>query len=223
MLEMIMLLDHPDRWEWRTIMGEPSNNTEKFGMAIGLATAQMRLLDAPTRASEIGVEWDGKAFLFRYFGCAARVVQSTGECTLDGRHCPSVDMVLILHYIIGARTFDLDNRWISYRELPDGSPYLQAFLERGPRMIATSFDGDTDWFVEAVTRLGGTRAPDLPGLAFIVPALPRLPLAVLFHEGEPGLPADANILFDASAPLHFCPEDLAVLGERLAHRLVRNA
>ena len=202
-------------------MGERVKTPGEFGPAIDLATARTRLLDAPARAGEIGAEWDGDAFILRYLGSTARVVQATGECTLDGRRAPGADMLLLLHYITGARSFHLENRWLSFRELPDGRPYLAAFLERGPQRIAAGFNGDPGRFARAATRFAGGRpAPDLPGLAYVIPALPLLPLAVLLHEGDSSLPASANILFNAGAPLHFHTEDLAVLGERFAQRLV---
>ncbi len=204
-------------------MSEQDLKPKRLGSAIEIATEKIKSLDAEKRARDIGVEWDGEAFLFRYFGRPVRVVQATGECTVDGRSAPGFDTVLIMHYLTGATPNDLDHCWISFRELPDGMPYLAAFLERAPGVIAKTFDGDPDWFSQALQNLGATRDPALPGLAFTLSAFPRLPLAVIFHEGEPGLPADATILFDSSAPLHFCAEDLAVLGERLANRLAHSA
>jgi hypothetical protein len=51
-------------------------------------------------------------------------------------------------------------------------------------------------------------------------ALPRLPLLIIFNEGDEEFPAGARMLFDISAPNYLPTEDLSVLAEIATFRLL---
>jgi hypothetical protein len=68
--------------------------------------------------------------------------------------------------------------------------------------------------------LGG-RSLALADAAYRFEAFPRLPVAVLLWAGDEDIPAQARILFDAHAGHYLPTEDLAGIGDWLAHRLTR--
>ena len=72
----------------------------------------------------------------------------------------------------------------------------------------------------AAGRLGGADL-DLADAAVRFQALPRVPVAVLLWKGDEEFPGQAGILFDASAHHYLPTEDLAGMGDWLAHQLAR--
>ena len=209
----------------RTQNAPPAHGmTGRFAPAIADATGRLAGVDPIARALAIGAAFADGEFRFAFLGMDARVGFPTGACFLDGSPAGGTDTVLLLHYVLEGK--DLAplgwprGRWISFREVPDAAAYFAAYQSRGPALIARHFADRPEAFERAALALGARRAPDLPGVAFVLAALPRIALALIFHEGEPGLPAEAQILFDAAAPAIWRAEDLAVLGESAAARLV---
>jgi hypothetical protein len=192
----------------------------KFRAAIEVAIRRLAASDPLHRAAAIGAVFADGGFHFRYLGMQALIAHPTGACFLGGRPVAGTDAVLLLHYVLDGKNVAPAGEWISYREVPDAAAYLAAYQARGPALIARTFADRPEAFGVAAQRLGARPAPELPGAAYVLPALPRLPLALIFYEGEPGLPADAQILFDATAPAIWCAEDLAVLGEMAAAYMV---
>ena len=97
----------------------------------------------------------------------------------------------------------------------------------GRRALATRPPGDGDTLGRRISelraaagRLGGADL-DLADAAVRFQALPRVPVAVLLWKGDEEFPGQAGILFDASAHHYLPTEDLAGMGDWLAHQLVR--
>lgn len=62
---------------------------------------------------------------------------------------------------------------------------------------------------------------DIPrDVAAVWDVLPRLPLLVVFNERDEELPATARVLFDVTAPSYLPTEDLSVLAEIAAVRIL---
>ena len=209
-------------------MSEPgSKNVSATGIsghfrpAIEYACEKLRKADPEFRAFQSGVTFEENTFRFRYLGRNAEVTFPDGDCLLDGRPASGAHSVLLLHYVLQGKDIAPSGRWISYRELPDSSAYEAAFLSRGPHLVAEHFGFDPEAYEQSARAMGGKKMSDLPGLAYRFEALPRIPLAVILHPGEEGLPAGGQMLFDATAPLIWVAEDLAVLGEVAAAFLCR--
>lgn len=190
-----------------------------FISAVEVARERLKEIEPEKRAAEIGAKLVGNLMEFTYLGQTARVTIPCGECFLDDDPATGIDSVLLLHYVLDAGPIKPTGSWISYREIPDSSAYFAAYQARGPGLIAQRYGEDPAGFEQACLRIGGRRDPELPGLAYVIRALPRFPLAIILYEGEPGLPPEAQILFDATAPSMWVAEDLAVLGEITAVRL----
>ena len=133
---------------------------------------------------------------------------------------PSVAIAL-LHYLLTADGAPAADRWVTFRELPDGLFYAQAFAGHEEALLAERFGQDLAAFRTAAAALGG-QPLDLADASFRFQALPRLALAVLLWEGDEEFPAQARILFDAHAGHYLPTEDLSGLGDWLAHRLTRH-
>ncbi len=133
------------------------------------------------------------------------------------------DTAMLLYYLTCADGTPMADKWIGFRELPDGGFYHQAFQGYSGNKIADQFGEDPDRYTAASNALGGGALPALAPYAFSFSPLPMIRLACALWPGDDDFPSKASILFDASAS-HYMPTDgLALLGSGLARRLIKAA
>ena len=135
--------------------------------------------------------------------------------------------ILLLHYLLTADAAPEAGRWATFRELPDGLFYAKAFAAHAEAPLAAivagsegndEVNGRIRRFRESGVKLGGADL-DLADAALRLQALPRVPVAVLLWKGDDEFPGQARILFDGSAHHYLATEDLAGMGDWLAHQL----
>lgn len=126
---------------------------------------------------------------------------------------------LILYYFRTADGTPAANRWISFSELPDGRFYNQAFQGYTGKKLARSFQGDINDFEDAAQKLGGVRH-SFGDAAFTFQVLPRVPLMVVFWQGDEDFPSSCQILFDASTANYLPTDACAIAGSTLTHQLI---
>lgn len=138
----------------------------------------------------------------------------------SGQEADITTRLIILHYLIHADgTFPAD-RWITFRELPDGLIYDQAFQKRASLRLVQAYGRDVKGFAAAAKALGGERL-SFGDASYMFRLLPRVRMAVILHLGDEEFGPAVNVLFDAAAG-HYLPiEDLAVLGGMLASKLIQ--
>jgi len=140
----------------------------------------------------------------------------------SGEICSSWRQALFLHYLRTADGQPLADRWVSLREIEGGRFYHQAFQGYSGDRVAKHFGNDIEGFRRAAKKAGGERR-DLGDAAYSFLALPRVPLVVIYWEGNEEFSPTARVLFDASAG-HYLPVDgLAVLGRELCGKIIRAA
>jgi hypothetical protein len=132
---------------------------------------------------------------------------------------PSIS-ILLIHYLLTADGAPPSERWVTFRELPDGLFYAQAFVGHAEGAIAEKLGRDPEQFRRAAEALGGEPL-GLADASYRFQALPRVALAALLWQADDEFPAQARILFDAYAGHYLPTEDLSGLGDWLAHRLTR--
>ncbi len=140
----------------------------------------------------------------------------------DGAAPPSLMQSLILTYLYLSDGTPPIDRWIGFRELPNGLFYAQAFQGYTGAELARDLNGDVAVFKQASERLqGAPLAIGEAGYAFQV--LPRLKLAVSMWSGDDEFPAQAQVLFQESAPHYLMTEGLAIVGSLLIGQIVKAA
>jgi hypothetical protein len=113
-------------------------------------------------------------------------------------------------------------RWVSFRELPDGLFYAQAFQGYSGDRLVRELAGGLAAFRRAAEALGGEPLA-LGDAGYVFTVLPRIHLAVVYWQGDEEFPSQAQVLFEDSAA-HYMPTDgLAVLGSQLVGRLLKAA
>jgi hypothetical protein len=131
---------------------------------------------------------------------------------------PLQEQVLLLHYLQGCQP-RLSGRWIAYREIPGAGFYFGAFVKRAVDPLKKVFGQNLAGFRKATGMLGGV-ALDEGTTGFRLDVLPYAPLQVIVWEGDEEFPAEANILFDATAGEYLSPEDAAWLASLTVYRLM---
>ena len=214
----------------------------RFQKAIEKAVADWAVAD-PVRCADLaGCATTAGGVLVPFFGQRHLVSHPAGrvESAEQGKPAHVSIAILLLHYLLTADAAPAADRWATFRELPGGLFYAQAFAAHAEAPLAAfvadtagAGDGDTAGAGDgdalghriselraAAGRLGGADL-DLADAAVRFQALPRVPVAVLLWKGDEEFPGQAGILFDASAHHYLPTEDLAGMGDWLAHQLVR--
>lgn len=182
------------------------------------AVRVFRGLDPVDMAGRSGAKCEGDLLLINYFG-REHVVDRAGRVTLEGKPVSYNDKTLILQYLCSASGLPPRGKWLSFLELPSGSHHYGPFQADGTAPLARRFGQDTGVLHQAAQKLGG-QPIEVGDVGYRIPALPKLPLAVILWEGDEEFPAQANILFDSVAPTHLSTAALWVLGVELATKLL---
>jgi hypothetical protein len=117
---------------------------------------------------------------------------------------PLKDKLLLLHYITQAK----------------GTVYFRTFHKRAIKPIVDHFSTQPEKLIETAKELGGVKA-DYGDAAVTINAFKRVPITFVLWKGDEEFPPDGGILFDATVSDYLTIEDINVLSERIAWRLVR--
>jgi hypothetical protein len=139
----------------------------------------------------------------------------------SGPEASSFIQALVLTYLHTADGMAEAERWIGFRDLPDGAFYHQAFQAYAPDRLVRRWGLNLAGFRHACGALGG-RHLDLGDSGFRLPVLPRIDLAAVYWLGDEDLPSQASILFDANATHYMVLDGLAILGSRLVDQILQD-
>ena len=177
--------------------------------------------DLTWRAGALGGHFaDGQLLIpsfNRVYRCSPRGIVDAG-----GGQPPLTVRIVLAHYILQAGTAEPSGDWISYRQFRDAAFFMSGFQQTVEAPLAAAFGGRLAALREACRRLGGVDLPELGAgdLCQRFPALPNLPLALIFYDADDELPASAKVLYDRHSTFFLDLECLAVLGMILKDRLV---
>lgn len=123
-----------------------------------------------------------------------------------------------VHYLLGAKPADLSNEWISEKDIPGGATFF-----RGPHAIPTAlisdrFGNDIDRFTKRCKKLLGTPL-DMADVAYRFEITSRIPVAVLYWQGDDDFPAESSILYDKTIIDHLASDVVYALAVGICRRL----
>ncbi len=107
---------------------------------------------------------------------------------------------------------------VSFRQLPGGHTYYNAFLRRAVNSVQKVFGSKPERLVEAAKLLGGSKA-DYGDCSVKIYSLPLVPVTVVLWTENGEFESSANILFDSSVSNYLSTEQVAMLGELTSVRL----
>ncbi len=129
------------------------------------------------------------------------------------------DKLLMLHYFINADGSPLTGKRITYKEIPDGTTYFPTFYKRAIKPLLDNFAEKPHELLGAAAKLSGTKT-DFGDLSVTINAFQKVPLIFVLWFGDDELDAEGSILFDSNITGYLSAEDITVLCEIIAWRLV---
>lgn len=135
------------------------------------------------------------------------------------KEVPIQEQVLILHYMSAVNAVVPSGNWIAYREIPGASFYFSAFVQRAIDPLKKVFGNNIDGLSHAAEKING-KPIDIGDAGFEFRVLPKVPIQMIIYQGDEEFPAEANILFDATAGEFLSPEDAAWLAGMVVYRLM---
>ena len=133
---------------------------------------------------------------------------------------PLRDKILILHYFTRATGTPLSGKTITYKELQEGINYYPTFFKRAIDPVLNNFKDEPQKLVTIADSLGGYTS-DYGDTAVTIKAFPYVPLTIVLWRGDNEFPADGNILFDSTIQEYLPTEDVTILCEVVAWKLVK--
>ena len=184
---------------------------------------ELRQADPGAVASRVGGRWGESAIVLDYWGQPARIpwatLQPVGE---SGDPLSAFDAAMLLLHLRWSDGLAPAGRWISFRELPGGEFYHQAYQGYTGRRLGQAFGAYPDRF-DAVASSFGDRFDGPSPHAWRFTPLPCVPLAACLWPGDDEVPAQASVLLDAHAGHHLPIDGLALLGAGLTGRMMQGA
>lgn len=133
--------------------------------------------------------------------------------------------IILSHYVLQQGAAPLAGEWVSYREFRDAALFMHYFQGQVEGRISRTFEGRIDKLTTSIRALDGIPYDGVGtgDLCCLIQALPKVPMVLIFWDGDEDFPASTRILFDRGASAYLDMECLAVLGHVLALRLVAAA
>ena len=181
--------------------------------------AEVATLDLGGIAARLGLERDGRAVVVPFYGSPFRV---SGEGVGDEqgyRPSHAVSVILCKYLLLCPTEPPPSNTdWVRYSTFKDALPFAAGFRNTAEQPIGKTFAGRLEDLREAALALGGTpmKAPFACDLALRLPALPTVPLLMMFDDQDEEFPAQCTLLFEDRASAYLDMECLAMLGMVLA-------
>ena len=186
--------------------------------------AELRRLPGGALAERTGTTYDHTSGGFDFFfnGQAIRAVYPEMIFSqAAGKELPDFQQLELLYYFAAADGVPLTGRYVSFADLPGGRTYDQAFQGYTGNEIVRAFGENIVAFQTACLKSNGQPAA-FGDAAYTFQILPNIPLQLVYWLGDEDFPSSCKILFDAAAT-HFYPiEGCAILGNGLAHRIIKN-
>jgi len=192
-----------------------------FDQTVAYYLEQIQGLSLESVAPKIGGAWSGHAVRLPLFGRDYEVSAETIRGPSGER--PSHDICVILSKVLlMCPDQPPDNKgWVSFRDLKDSGPLIHYFTHDVEGRIAAWFSNRLDDLKKAGDHLDGYR-PDLDAnydFMMRCNALPRIPVILLFNDGDSEFPATCSVLFESRVESYLDAECIAMVGWQLFREL----
>ncbi len=127
---------------------------------------------------------------------------------------------LVLHYLLTADGTLPRGEWITFREVHAADFYWGAFCRRAKDPLVNVFGRQPQLMVDIAAELYAAAPADLGDASVIVPAFPRVDVALLIYAGDDEFPPEGNLLFDANVGHYLSTEDVAVLSGMIVYPMI---
>ncbi len=134
---------------------------------------------------------------------------------------PLKDKILILHYFTLAEGTPATGILVTYKQLPGGVSYFPAFSQRAITPFVKHFGKEPELLIDIGARFGGYKA-DYGDVSVTINAFNHVPITFALWRGDEEFAPSGSILFDANISDYLSTEDVTVLCETIAWKLVKD-
>jgi len=212
-----------------SLLSLPNQKNDEYGykLAYKLACEQLAKVDGiEQQCLKSGARYlvidSQQVIIIEYLNQSYQITLPDIEISLmDSEEEVSIrDKILILHYLTSAKGTPTSNKSIAYKELPEGSNYFPTFYKRAIKPLIDHFGKQSHLLVDAAGKLGGYKV-DYGDVAVTISAFSRVPITLVLWQGDEEFPPRGSILFDATVSDYISTEDINVLCEIIAWKLVK--
>ena len=207
----------------------PSKKNHEYGyeLAYKLACEQLAKIDDIEQQclksdAQYQIIDSQKVIIIEYLNRSYQITLPDIEISLKDseEEVPLRDKILMLHYFTQAKGTPTSNKVIAYKELPEGASYFPTFSKRAIKPLVDHFGNEPHRLVDVAGILGGYKA-DYGDAAVTINAFSRVPITLVLWRGDEEFAPQANIIFDSTISDYLTTEDINVLCETIAWRLVK--
>jgi len=205
----------------------PEKNVREYAYELSYKIACEQLAsiaDIENQCRKSGAQYieSEKSVVIDYLYETYRITVTNGNVshTVGENEVPMRDKILILHYFLQAKGTPLTNTLITYKELHDGINYYPTFFKRAIQVIVNQFGKESYRLLDVAETLGGHKA-DYGDIAVTINAFKYVPITIALWQGDEEFPPDGNIMFDSTIADYLPTEDITILCEIIAWKLVR--
>lgn len=206
-------------------MNQLQPQIDKLAPVVKEAQEKLRTIDQVVIAARSGATLDQQGNLCVEFLRHEYLVDRddfTVKRVDDGAPLSSLLQGLLLTYLYTSDGMPPLDRWLGFRELPNGLFYAQAFQGYSGDELVRQLNGNVTALQQAGEKLQGTPL-SIGDAGYAFQVLPRLKLAVVMWGSDDEFPAQAQVLFQESAPHYLMTEGLAIVGSLLVGQIVKAA
>ena len=202
----------------------PTEQDYKAALALALDTLARLDIDkccAMTGLSVEGADTHQRRVIIPYLGHIYSLSISDGNIAFENGDVSIKlpDQVLLLHYLITSSGVPVENRWITFREVPSGPFYYPSFVKRAITPLVRSI-GQTPAILEQVAQTIGQIAKTPGDIALKVIPLPRVPVVLTLWKGDEEFLPEGNVYFDASVSSYLPTEDIAYIAGAVVYKVL---
>jgi hypothetical protein len=184
--------------------------------------AQLAAVDLRAAAEMLGGWADGDAVVLPFFGRSYKVSAAGILDPSGSRPSHSVSVLLSKYLLMCPKNTPLDPSWVSYKDFKDAGPFVGGFRNNAEVPLERTFGSNPAELKRRCEALGGVpAAEDFPyEVAVRLPALPKIPILMLFNGADDEFPARCTMLFERRAEKYLDMECLAIAGWALSAYLL---
>jgi len=185
--------------------------------------AQLAAIDWHAAAEMLGGRAaDGEVVVMPFFGRPYKVSAAGISDPSGSRPSHSVSVLLSKYLLMCPKNPPLDASWVSYKDFRNAGPFVGGFRNNAEVPLERTFGSNPAELQKRCEALGGApAAEDFPyEVAMRLPALPKIPILLLFNGADDEFPARCAMLFERRAEKYLDMECLAITGWALSAYLL---
>jgi len=169
-------------------------------------------------------EKETKRYIFRVWGHEYAIYPET--CKIEqaqdcAYHPHNFFFLFIIYYLLYVKNIGLSEEWISEKDMPSGTTFFRGPHEIPTHLITEVYKNNVQLFKKSCEQLGGTFINQADA-AFVFHITPKIPVAVLYWEGDEDFPPEAKILFDKSITHHLTLDIIFSVAVEICARIAKN-